>query len=60
MMSDVPTKGGNLPYVITHSIVWTNQKTDVFLYHLLTAHALFDVTCFLTLLEHQTSFQALC
>jgi len=40
------TKGGNLPNVTTHNVIWANQKTESFVYRWLLAHAMFDVTCF--------------
>ena len=44
--------GGSLHYVITHSNIWANQKTESFVY---CTHDIFDVTCFPTFVR--ASFQ---
>jgi len=35
------SKGGNLCNVMTNNIIWANQKTELFLYRWLDAHAFF-------------------
>ena len=39
-------KGRKLRNVITHNVIWTNQKTESSVYRWKRAHALFDVTFF--------------
>ena len=46
MMSDASTKGGNFSNVITHNVIWANQKSEYFMYRWLHAHAMFNVMCF--------------
>ena len=43
-----PIEGGKLRNVITHDIIWDNQKAEFSVYSWLHAHAMFDVTCFPT------------
>ena len=45
MMSDPPTKCGNLRYAITY-VIWVNKKTESFEYHWLRAFAMFDIISF--------------
>lgn len=40
------TRDGHLCNVITHKVIWVNQKTELLVYRLPSAHAAFDVTCF--------------
>jgi len=42
-MSNAPIRGGKLCNVITHNVVWANQKTESFMYHWLCTLAMFDV-----------------
>jgi len=46
MTSDASAKGGKLCIVITHKIVWANQKTESLVYGWLRTLAMFDITCF--------------
>jgi len=42
----VQQKVGNyVRVVITHNVIWANQKTKTFLYRWLCSHAMFDVMC---------------
>jgi len=43
-----PIEGGKLRNIITHDIIWDNQKAEFSVYRWLHAHAMFDVTCFPT------------
>jgi len=40
------TKGGKLQSVITQNVIWTNHNTELFVHHLLRAHAKFVITLF--------------
>jgi len=46
MTSDAPTKGGKLPDVITHNVIWDNQKNESFAYRWLRILAMCDITGF--------------
>jgi len=52
MSSDIRQKAGIYVtlYCImsSHSVIWTNQKTQLFVYRWLCVHAMFDITCFHT------------
>jgi len=37
---------GNLHYIITHNVIWANQKTKSFVCHWLHTIAMFDITYF--------------
>ena len=60
MTSCAPTKGGKLRNVITHNVVWANQKTEYFVYRWQHAHATFDLTCFPAFVGASDVIQALC
>ena len=52
------TKGGKFHNVITHIVIWANQKTS-FRYCWLCAHAMFDITYFPTFvksIEHHVKY----
>ena len=40
-----PTKNQTLRNVIAQNVIWSNQKTESFVYRWLSAHAVIDVTC---------------
>ena len=40
------TKGGTSRNILTHNIIWANQKTKSFVHLCLCTHAKFDVTAF--------------
>ena len=46
MTSDAQHKRGNLRFAITYSVIWANQKTELFEYHWLRALAMFDAMSF--------------
>jgi len=53
------TKRRKIFNIITHTIIWTNQKTDCFVYRWVRAHTMFDLTCFPAFVGASKSFQAL-
>ena len=59
--SDAPTKGGNSHNIIKQNVIWTNQKTESFVYRWLHTHAMVYSMCFpRTFVEHLTLLQAFC